>query len=62
MKKKLVFKKWVEVVLLIISFICILVAMSDTDNTLTFFISHVLSGVILIIIAMLFMSYGRSDD
>ena len=62
MKKKIVMKKWVEVVLLIIAFICILVCMSENENTLTFFINHLLGGVILFIIGMLFVYYGRSDD
>ena len=62
MKKKLVMKKWVEVVLLVMSFICLLVAMSDYDNTITFAIFHIIAGVVLILIGMMFMSYGRSDD
>lgn len=62
MKKKIVMKKWVEVVLLIIAFICMLICMSECDNTLTFFINHLLGGVILFIIGMLFVYYGRSDD
>lgn len=62
MKKKLVMKKWVEVVLLVISFITLLICMSESDNTLIFATSHILGGVVLMLIAMMFMSFGRGRE
>lgn len=62
MKKKLVMKRWVEVVLEIIAFICVLICMSECDDTSTFIISHILGGIILVLIGMMFMSYGREGD
>lgn len=62
MKKKLVMKKWVEVVLLMILFGMMFIVMSECENTLMFAISHILGGAVMILISMMFMSYGRGRD
>ena len=62
MKKKIVMKRWVEVVLIIVAFICMLICMSECDDTSTFIFSHILGGIILVLIGMMFMSYGREGD
>ena len=62
MKKKIVMKRWVEVVLEIIAFICILICMSECGDTSTFIISHIGCGIIVLLIGMMFMSYGRESD
>lgn len=61
MKKRIVLKKWVEVVLGIIGLICIIICMSECDNTLTFFISHIISCGIILLISVILITYGRSD-
>lgn len=62
MKKKLVMKKWVEVVLIVIAFVCLLVCASECENTFTFAVSHILGGIIMLLIGFMFMSYGRESD
>lgn len=62
MKKRLVMKKWVEVVLLVILFVMMFIVMSECDNTMVFAISHILGGAIIIVIAMMFMSFGRRGE
>ena len=62
MKKKLVMRKWVEAVLSIIAILCITICMCECENTMIFAVSHILGGVILILIAMVFMFYGRESD
>lgn len=62
MKKKLVLKKGVEKILLVILFIMILIVSSECDNTILFAISHIISGVIALLIGMILVSYGRERD
>ena len=62
MKKKSVMKKWVEVVLIIVAVIVGLICMSECEDTFTFAVSHILGGIVLILIAFMFMSFGRSDE
>jgi hypothetical protein len=62
MKKKLVLKKGVEKALLIVLFIMILIVSSECDNTILFAISHIISGVIALLIGMILVSYGRERD
>lgn len=62
MKKKLVLKKWVEMLLLGILFIMFLIIASECDNTFIFAISHIIAGCISAVIGMILIRYGRSCD
>lgn len=62
MKKKLVMKSWVEKLLLVIGLIAVLMGASDCDNTKYFMITHAVAFIILFIIALMFVFYGREGD
>lgn len=62
MKKRLVMKKWVEVVLLIVLFIGIIIGMSDTKNEELFIVSHIVDMVVMVLIGVMFFFYGRELD
>lgn len=62
MKKRLVMKKWVEVVLLIVLFIGVIIGMSDTNNEELFIISHIADMVVIVVIGVMFFFYGRELD
>ena len=62
MKKKLVMKSWVEKLLLVIGLIAVLMGASDCDDTKVFLITHGLAFVILLLISLMFVFYGRDGD
>lgn len=62
MEKKIVLKKWVEVVLEVIFFICLLICGSECDNMKIFLISHLGAGIIMFIIGIILLKYGRDFD
>lgn len=62
MKKKIVLKKWVEVVLEIILFVCIIIGASECDNTKIFLISHIGAIILLAIVGYILIKYGRDFD
>ena len=62
MKKKLVMKKWVEKVLLVIGLMAVLIGASDYEDTLTFVITHIGAIIVLGLIAVAFVLYGRESD
>jgi len=62
MKKKIVLKKWVEVVLEIVLFMSILIGASECDNMRIFIISHLGAGLVMIIVGMILVKYGRDFD
>lgn len=57
--KRLVFKKWVMVVLAIINVIAFMVIASDCENELTYLVSHLIAGGVFALTIMLFNKYGR---
>ena len=62
MKKKLVMRKWVEVVLLIMLFVALIIGMSECDNELIFIVSHFIDIIVLGFIGFMFLFYGRESD
>lgn len=62
MKKKLVLKSWVEKLLGVIVILAIMVGASECDNLKLFVISHIVAVVIILLIAMIFLKYGRDYD
>lgn len=62
MKKKLVLRGWVEKVLGVIVILAIMIVASECNNPLVFAISHLVAGAIILLIAMIFIKYGRNCD
>ena len=62
MKKRLVMRKWVEVVLGIIGWIMFLIICTECDDTLLLATTHIGAGIILLLIEMMFIKYGRDCD
>ena len=62
MKKKLVLRGWVEKVLGVIVILAIMIVASECNNPLMFAISHIVAGVIILLIAMVYLKYGRDCD
>lgn len=62
MKKKLVLRGWVEKLLGVIVILAIMIVASECDNGLMFAISHIVAGVIILLIAMVYLKYGRDCD
>lgn len=62
MKKRLVMKGWVEKVLGVIVILAIMIVASECNNPLMFAISHIVAGVIILLIAMVYLKYGRDCD
>ncbi len=62
MKKKLVLRKWVEVVLGIIGWICVLICGSECDDMKLFIISHIGAGLILLLIMYIYVKFGRNSE
>lgn len=62
MKKKLVFRGWVEKVLGVIVILAIMIVASECNNPLAFVISHIVAGAVILLIATLFLKYGRDCD
>lgn len=60
--KKLVFKKWVQNLLLVIGVIAIIISASEVENLSSFIIVHSICGLILTLIAILLFKYGRDYD
>ena len=60
--KKLVFKKWVQNLLLGIGVIVIIISASETEALSSFIIIHGICGLILTLIAVLLFKYGRDYD
>ena len=60
--KKLVFKKWVQNLLLGISVIVIIISASEVEALSSFIILHAICGLILTLIAVLLFKYGRDYD
>ena len=59
MKKRLVLKKWVEIVLAIIATIMFMIMGSECDNMLLFVTSHIGAGIIFLLIGIVLVKYGR---
>ena len=62
MKKKLVLKSWVEKLLGVIVILSIMIVASECDNLKLFAISHIVAGIIILLIAIIFLKYGRDYD
>ena len=62
MKKKLVLRGWVEKLLGVIVILAIMIVASECNNPLMFAISHIVAGVIILLIAMVYLKYGRDCD
>lgn len=62
MKKKLVLRGWVEKVLGVIVILAIMIVASECNNPLVFAISHLVAGTIILLIAMVFLKYGRDCE
>ena len=62
MKKKLVLRGWVEKLLGVIVILAIMIVASECDNQLLFAVSHIVAGVIILLIAMILLKYGRDSD
>ena len=62
MKKKLVLRGWVEKLLGVIVILAIMIVASECSNPLMFAISHIVAGVIILLIAMVYLKYGRDCD
>ena len=61
MKKKLVFKKWVEVLLGIIVIGLVMIIASECDNILIFITTHIIAVLLLLLISR-FFKYCRGYD
>lgn len=57
--KKVVLKKWLEVVLIIIDIIAFICLASDSDNLINFCIVHLIASIIFIIVSYILIKYGR---
>lgn len=62
MRKKLVLRKWVEVVLGTIFMIALLIAGSECEDTKIFIISHIGAGIVMAIVGYILVKYGRDSD
>lgn len=60
--KKLVFKKWVQNLLLVIGVIIIIISASEVEALSSFIIIHGICGLILTLICVLLFKYGRDYD
>ena len=60
--KKLVFKKWVENLLLFITIIAVFFLAAECDNTIVFVISKLICLAIISINIVLLNKYGRLED
>ena len=60
--KKLVFKKWVQNLLLVIGVIVIIISASEVEALSSFIIIHGICGLILTLICILLFKYGRDYD
>ena len=60
--KKLVFKKWVEILLLFITIIAVFFLAAECENTIAFVISKLICLAIILINIILLNKYGRSED
>jgi len=62
MKKKLVLRGWVEKVLGVIVILAVMVVASECDNLLMFAISHIVAGIIILLVAIILLKFGRDSD
>lgn len=60
--KKLVFKKWVQNLLLGIGIIVIIISASEVEALSSFILIHGICGLILTLICVLLFKYGREYD
>ena len=60
--KRLVFKKWVEEVLFVISFIAVLFMASDCNDLGLFILVHLIAFGVLVGNCLLLKKYGRKCD
>lgn len=60
--KKLVFKKWVQNLLLVIGVIAIIISACEVESLSSFIIIHGICGLILTLICVLLFKYGRDYD
>lgn len=60
--KKLVFKKWVQNLLLVIGVIALIISASEIEDLSSFIIIHGICGLILTLICVLLFKYGREYD
>lgn len=59
--KRLVFKKWVMVVLGIIEFIAFIFICSDCEDLTLYMVSHLIAGIVFATTSMLLIKYGRKE-
>lgn len=57
--KKLIFKKWVEYVLIIILLFCIMFISAECISFKAFIISKIICILVIIVIGLLLKKYGR---
>lgn len=57
--KKLVFRKWINTILLIVLFVSVLFMASDCEDTKLFIIVHIIATTTFITSAVLLTKYGR---
>ena len=62
MKKKLVLRGWVEKVLGVIVILAVMVVASECDNPLVFATSHIVAGIIILLVAIILLKFGRDSD
>ena len=60
--KKLVFKKWVEILLQVITIIAVFFLAAECENTIAFVISKLICLAIILINITLLKKYGRLED
>lgn len=60
MKRKRVLKNWVEQLLFIVFVVSFLLGISDSDMTLHFAIIHVISLLLMSLVVILLLKYGRN--
>ena len=51
-------KKWVKSILCLLVFVSLMIACSDCDDTLVFFISHVVAGIVFCLSATILIKYS----
>lgn len=59
--KRLVFRKWVMVVLLIIEFLTIIVFASDYEDLGVFMITHLVALIVFVLNGLLISKYASKD-
>ena len=60
--RRLVFKKWVEILLQFVTIIAVFFLAAECENTIVFVISKLICLAIILINIILLNKYGRSGD